>query len=369
MKTLIAHRKNITLLLSLFSVVIATSALVSYWASTARALTVPKTNPLFYSGLLADTAGKPLAAATATVGLALYPAQSGGSAVCSMAPAATPLTQGRFRIALSAACVTALQENPDLWIEVTVGTSPMARTKIGAVPYVLAPDMLKVDGDASLTIHSNTDTPTSGSNMLVLKTGSTVPVKLFGVSNTGSVSAKKLYASELVSTDSLLLPDGSCFLGVEKKTNGNLRIHCTPGIKFSTWLSGVTLYPMVIKRTGEVGIGTTTPDYLLHLKKSGTTSSELLKLENADASSTGASAWTLQHSDDGTFGIDRNGIIDDFIITASGNVGLGTATPKSKLAVKGLPTSPPDTSGTAGLVCVTKDGNMWLDTTPSTPCQ
>lgn len=53
-----------------------------------------------------------------------------------------------------------------------------------------------------------------------------------------------------------------------------------------------------------------------------------------------------------------------------GRVGIGMWTPlKSKLGVKGLPTSPPDASGVAGMLCITNDGNIWIDTTPETPCR
>lgn len=45
----------------------------------------------------------------------------------------------------------------------------------------------------------------------------------------------------------------------------------------------------------------------------------------------------------------------------SANVGIGTTAPASKLAVAGLPTSPPDASGNHGAVCITNDGNMWVD--------
>jgi len=42
-------------------------------------------------------------------------------------------------------------------------------------------------------------------------------------------------------------------------------------------------------------------------------------------------------------------------------VGIGTSNPQSRLAVSGLPNTPPDSSGTRGLVCITNDGNMWID--------
>ena len=49
------------------------------------------------------------------------------------------------------------------------------------------------------------------------------------------------------------------------------------------------------------------------------------------------------------------------ITQKAGNVGIGTTNPKSKLAVSGLPKTPPDTSGMAGMLCVTNDGNIWVD--------
>ena len=55
-------------------------------------------------------------------------------------------------------------------------------------------------------------------------------------------------------------------------------------------------------------------------------------------------------------------------LPGNGNVGIGTEIPLSKLAVQGLPPSPPDASGTAGLLCITNDGNIWIDKTPATPC-
>lgn len=57
------------------------------------------------------------------------------------------------------------------------------------------------------------------------------------------------------------------------------------------------------------------------------------------------------------------------IYYSDGNVGIGTSDPLSKLAIKGLPSSAPDSSGIAGVVCVTNDGNLWLDSDGVSDCK
>ena len=56
-------------------------------------------------------------------------------------------------------------------------------------------------------------------------------------------------------------------------------------------------------------------------------------------------------------------------ISHNGNVGIGTMNPLSKLAISGLPNTPPDASGNAGVVCVTNDGNLWIDDDGINDCQ
>lgn len=62
-------------------------------------------------------------------------------------------------------------------------------------------------------------------------------------------------------------------------------------------------------------------------------------------------------------------VAGDTYIEGRVGIGVGMWTPlKSKLGVKGLPTSPPDTSGVAGMLCITNNGNVFIDTQPASPC-
>ena len=213
MNTIIKHRKTFALVVGLFAAVIATSTLVSYLATPARAGGLPTIDPLFYSGFLTDKAGKPLTGKK-FIGVVLWDAATSGKQKCTTVPTAMNLVQGRFRLALNKSCVAIIQDNSELWVEVVVDGTSMGRTKIGAVPYVATiPDTLKVSGDASFTIHSNTDKATPGSKMLALKTGEKIPKEVFTVNNEGSVSLK----------GSLSTPPGSGGIalgGILKLANG-----------------------------------------------------------------------------------------------------------------------------------------------------
>ncbi len=57
------------------------------------------------------------------------------------------------------------------------------------------------------------------------------------------------------------------------------------------------------------------------------------------------------------------------VAVPSANFGIGTTTPGSKLSVVGLPTAPPDASGNQGVVCITNQGNMWVDSDGTPDCQ
>ncbi len=74
---------------------------------------------------------------------------------------------------------------------------------------------------------------------------------------------------------------------------------------------------------------------------------------------------TYYHSHSDVYIVQDTGLV----IADNGYVGIGTTSLVSRFAVKGLPTNKPDTSGNAGGVCVTNDGNFWLDTDGTNDCQ
>jgi formylglycine-generating enzyme required for sulfatase activity len=119
------------------AVVATVGALLAVWqVRRLPAEGVPLTDPLYVGGMLTD-GGAPAEGSFDLI-VRLYATPSGGSEVCTTAAPGTTVSGGRFRIALEAGCAAAVHANPDLWMEVQVGTTTFpGRIKVGAVPYAL----------------------------------------------------------------------------------------------------------------------------------------------------------------------------------------------------------------------------------------
>ena len=108
----------------------------------------------------------------------------------------------------------------------------------------------------------------------------------------------------------------------------------TGDLFFVTQNAGTQAEKMRILANGNVGIGTVAPSALLEVK-SGNVSGTDLRITNID---TGGSSFTLKSTGSsstpgaGAFGIyDNNNTAYRMVINSSGNVGIGTTAPGSKL--------------------------------------
>lgn len=100
-----------------------------------RADGVPTMNPLIYRGFIEDNA-RPVEG-TRSVRVSLWSELNAGMERCATSASVT-VTAGRFELPLDEACTTAVQANPNLWVELRVGSDTLTpRTKLGAVPYAI----------------------------------------------------------------------------------------------------------------------------------------------------------------------------------------------------------------------------------------
>lgn len=107
-----------------------------YALKRAYAEGIPASDTLTYAGVLTDANGLALSGSR-TVKVQLWKQAAAGEEACPPATSSQPLVAGGFQVVLHADCTIAVHAYSDLWVEVTVDTSPMGRTKLGAVPYAL----------------------------------------------------------------------------------------------------------------------------------------------------------------------------------------------------------------------------------------
>jgi hypothetical protein len=112
-------------------------------ATISRADGIPTTEPLAYSGVLLNSVGTPVTSAV-SARLSLWDDQtatlSANKKCETSVPTLTPDSGGRFRIVLDPTCLPAVKTNPNLWVQIEIGTSALPRTKLGAVPYAVEAD-------------------------------------------------------------------------------------------------------------------------------------------------------------------------------------------------------------------------------------
>ena len=108
------------------------------------------------------------------------------------------------------------------------------------------------------------------------------------------------------------------------------------GLYFSEMSTGTRAYMMTIKETtGNVGIGTTSPDFALDIEASGSG----VQLQIGRTSSNAGSTWMGSDSNGFHLGVGAygsgNSVADPngFTVDTSGNVGIGTTSPGTKLEV------------------------------------
>jgi hypothetical protein len=127
------------------------AGVLGYVAHAARAGGIPTPNTMAYTGVLTNASGAPVANQGVT--LSIWNVASGGtSPVCGPYAAVTTGTDGSFKVALDAACVTVVHATPNLWTQILVigQASPMPRTQIGAVPYAVEAARTVVDVNSKL---------------------------------------------------------------------------------------------------------------------------------------------------------------------------------------------------------------------------
>jgi hypothetical protein len=119
---------------------LALVSVVAFQLGRVRAEGVPLEEPLHYAGTLEDN-GVPVND-TRTISVALWDAASDiGKVRCDTGEMPVRIERGRFRVALPAACTEQVRAQPQLWVELTVGSGPTAthfpRRKLGVVPFAL----------------------------------------------------------------------------------------------------------------------------------------------------------------------------------------------------------------------------------------
>lgn len=102
----------------------------------SRADGPPDPEPLSYSGTIEEDGV--LVDGSLPILVSLWPSAEGGTEPsCLTGPIETPVRHGHFQVVLDPGCARAIKENPNLWVEVVIGSRSVGRARLRAVPYAL----------------------------------------------------------------------------------------------------------------------------------------------------------------------------------------------------------------------------------------
>ena len=356
---------------------------LAYPSSPTRA-----TRTLSFQGRLTNTAQSPITSST-TMQFRLYDADSGGTQLWSSGSCSVdPDQDGIFSVGLGSDCGSEIgenvfTENSNVWLEAEVASETLTpRQPIRTVAYAVNSETVQ-----GFPI-SATESATANTILVMDEAGQVrlgeVSPSLISNSGTFTIEGEALTLQTQTGSngDITLAPDGTGGTNIlsDLDLDGYLQ---APGATLSANYAGATPLSIeaaasqtgdllavtsdggtagdlfMVDGSGNVGVGTTSPNSLMHIESSTLTNGNLFTIKNtgtgdADASfvldsgDTGESVVRLanQGTEEFQFGITGNlngfTIFDSqesehrlFLESPSGNVGIGTTSPGYRLDVNG----------------------------------
>jgi len=307
---------------------------------------VPQT--LVHTGHLSDSQGKPVDA-TLNFGFTLYTSESGDESVWTEEHADVVVKNGLYTVTLglyNAVSPELFVKYGDLWLEIAVGTQKLApRQKVGAVPFALVShDAIGAIHPASVTVAGKTVIDAEGkwtgdpAGMAgVQQIDTTAPLTGGPITGTGAVGITKAAAdadgylskedwtafNAKQSRITGLCQNGLCAVAVN--SDGTLVCEpCAGGVSKVETGNGLSGGP--ITGEGTISLDKTLTD-IWYVNSDGDVMSGGLKITPAGGFSVGT---------------------DQLVCLDTGNVGIGTAAPATKLHVAGDATVGGDLTITGG---------------------
>lgn len=122
---------------------------VAYSAGRATADGIPVDEPLNFGGMLLED-GRAITGSR-DVSVTIWrdsEASDDTQVVCTVEAPGTTVNSGSYRVAMPMECADAMRDETDLWSQLTVDGTMLARQKVGAVPFVFNTDVAALAGDA-----------------------------------------------------------------------------------------------------------------------------------------------------------------------------------------------------------------------------